>query len=335
VALTIRDVAAAAGVSTATVSRALRGLENVDPKTRERVVAIARGMNFALSPVASRLASGRTGSIGIVTPYIARWYFTEVFAGVEETLAPHDVDMLLHSSGNGHSDGNPLSAGERMRRRVDGVIVIGMSPRTDELERLAELEVPVVLVGAQHPELSSVCIDDRLGARKAVDHLLALGHTRIGLIGGRPLPTKFIPENDRFTGYCDALAAEGIGYDDLLQVYGMFTVPEAQEAMAQLLDVSPPVTAVFCMSDEMAYGAMRTISQRGLRVGDDIAVIGFDGHSLAGVFDLSTVEQPVRELGRVASHFLMRAVSGREGTTEKVLETVLRPRSSTLGAAAR
>src|SRR5579885_3513446 len=98
-ALTIRDVARAAGVSTATVSRALRGVGNVDPSTRRRVIAIAQEMKFAASPAASRLASGRAGAVGIVTPYIGRWYFTEVFAGLEAALAPHDVDMLLHSTG--------------------------------------------------------------------------------------------------------------------------------------------------------------------------------------------------------------------------------------------
>src|SRR5581483_1276875 len=127
-ALTIRDVARAAGVSTATVSRALRGVGNVDPRTRTRVVAIAQEMKFSISPTASRLASGRTGAVGIVTPYVGRWYFTEVFAGLEAGLAQYDVELLLHATGMPGGQPHEVEAGVRMRRRVDGVIVLGLPP---------------------------------------------------------------------------------------------------------------------------------------------------------------------------------------------------------------
>src|SRR5579859_2522528 len=193
-ALTIRDVARAAGVSTATVSRALRGMGNVDPRTRSRIVAIAQEMKFSISPTASRLATGRTGVIGIVTPYIGRWYFTEVFAGLEAGLASYDVELLLHATGLPGGPPHEVDAAMRLRRRVDGVIVLGLPPEMVRSEGLHELDVPVVLLGSAIPGLASVSIDDRAGAHVAVRHLVDKGHTRIGLISGRHESSMFVPE---------------------------------------------------------------------------------------------------------------------------------------------
>jgi DNA-binding LacI/PurR family transcriptional regulator len=311
--LTIRDVARAAGVSPATVSRALRGLENVDEQTRERIVDLARDMNYAVSPAASRLATGRTGTIGIVTPYVGRWYFTEVFAGVEEGLKPYDVDLLLHVNESLDRPELP-QAHIRMRRRVDGALVLGMSPDHDDVANLAGMDVPVVLLGARAEGVPSVSIDDRLGARCAVEHLIATGHTRIGLVSGRRLPTYILPENDRLAGYLDALGEHGLAAPAELREVGEFTTEGGERAMTALLARSPRPTAVFCMSDEMAYGALQALRRAGLRAGGDrdrgeIAVIGFDGHDLAASFDLSTVSQPVRALGRAAAEMLMAAVN--------------------------
>lgn len=326
--LTIRDVARVAGVSTATVSRALRGLENVDPATRDRIVSIAREMQFSVSPVASRLATGRAGTIGIVTPFIARWYFTEVFAGVEEGLQPFDVNLILHSTGRGTSPVHPVRAHERMRRRVDGILVIGLPASLATAEGLLGLDVPVVLLGSCSPGMSSVSIDDRLGARTAVEHLIEHGHERIGLISGEPLPTVFVPENDRLAGYLDALARHGLPTDEALREPGYFAVRGGERAMETLLALRPRPTAVFCMSDETAFGAMHTMSRQGLTPGRDIAIVGFDGHDLAEAFDLSTVAQPVRDLGRLAARQLMDLVGGSTNAEVTVLPTTLHARGS-------
>ncbi|MEO6886615.1 MAG: LacI family DNA-binding transcriptional regulator [Jatrophihabitantaceae bacterium] len=334
--LTIRDVAQAAGVSAATVSRALRGFDNVDERTRDRILAVAKTLHYSVSPVASRLASGRTGTIGIVTPYVGGWYFTEVFAGIEEGLKRHDMDLLLHTTEDLETLGLP-GAAERMRRRVDGALVIGMSLPRHEIEALADLQMPVVLLGAIGHGLPSVAIDDRLGARKAVQHLVDLGHTRIGLVTGRELPTQILPENDRLEGYLDVLTEHGLSASASLRAVGGFTAAGGERAMTRLLARTPRPTAVFCMSDEMAYGAMRALGRAGLHAGSDrergdIAIIGFDGHDLADAFDLSTIEQPIRILGRSALELLMTAV-GAESPEVKgeslVLPTELRVRGST------
>ncbi len=334
--LTIRDVAVAAGVSTATVSRALRGLDNVDAATRDHVVRIARELDFSVSPAASRLATGRTGTIGIVTPFVGRWYFTELFAGIEEILKIHDVDLLLHST-EPRDSGDP-AAHVRLRRRVDGALVIGLAPDDAELAGLGALDVPVVLLGCHAPGLPSVRIDDVGGARTAVAHLVAGGHERIGLLSGRHLPTRFVPENDRLAGYLEVLHEHGLSTDPTLRQVGQFTFAGGQQAMAALLALDDRPSAVFCMSDEMGYGALTAMRAAGVRPGGDrkagqIAVIGFDGHDLGEAFDLSTVVQPVSTLGRLAAQLLMDRIAGvdAQGT---VVPTRLLARGSTANATA-
>lgn len=329
--LTIRDVALAAGVSTATVSRALRGLDNVDANTRDRVVRIARELNFSVSPAASRLATGRTGTIGIVTPFVGRWYFTELFAGIEEVLKAHDVDLLLHTTAPGDTGDPPAHV--RLRRRVDGALVIGLAPDDTELMGLGELGVPVVLLGCHAPGLPSVRIDDVLGARTAVAHLAAGDHERIGLITGRHLPTRFVPENDRLAGYLEVLDEHGLTTDSALREVGQFTFDGGREAMTRLLALDRRPTAVFCMSDEMGYGALTAMRAARVRPGADraageIAIIGFDGHELAEAFDLSTVEQPVTMMGRLAAQLLMDRIAGLDAQGV-VMPVELRVRAST------
>jgi DNA-binding LacI/PurR family transcriptional regulator len=336
VRLTIREVAQAAGVSPATVSRALRGLGNVDERTRDRIVAIARELNYSVSATASRLASGRTGTIGIVTPYVGRWYFTEVFAGIEERLKPFDVDLLLHHTDEETAVGGPEPAA-RLRRRVDGAIIVGMSPDPGELAELASLDIPMVLLGARHAGIASVGIDDREGARTAVRHLVDLGHERIGIITGRALPTHILPENHRLAGYLDVLTEHDLPALPELRAIGGFTAEGGKRAMDELLERSPRPSAVFCMSDEMAYGALRAMRRAGVPAGgrpdgDGIAVVGFDGHDLAEVFDLSTVAQPVRDLGRAAADVLMVMVGAEKPATpeEREMGTELHARGSTV-----
>ncbi|SHH33453.1 transcriptional regulator, LacI family [Jatrophihabitans endophyticus] len=333
--LTIRDIARAAGVSTATVSRALRGMDNVDTRTREHVLAVARRLDYSVSPSASRLATGRSGTIGIVTPFVGRWYFTELFAGIEAALAPHDLDLLIHTTEEPAGTVPVTEAHVRLRRRVDGAIVIGLGPGSRELAHLAASGIPLVLVGAEVAGITSVAIDDRAAAAVAVSHLADLGHRRIGLISGRPLPTPFLPENDRLAGYLDVLRARRLPHPRTHRRVGGFTVSGGARAMAGLLDVEPRVTAVFSMSDEMAYGALHVMRRAGVRASGardagDIAVVGFDGHDLADVFDLTTVEQPVRRLGKLAMELLMRQLQG-DRPSSIVVPTTLRVRASTDG----
>lgn len=332
--ITIRDVAAAAGVSTATVSRALRGLPHVDTETRDRVFKVAAELDYVMSPSASRLASGRTGSIAVITPYIARWYFSEVLAGVETVLQDAALDLLLFTTGDPDDEAR-IPPERRLRRRVDGVLVIALPVEDPDVEGLLRIGLPVSLVGTASRGVPSVAIDDVEAARVATDHLIALGHRRIGVIGGRPIPGAFTPENDRLVGYRMALEKAGLAPEPWVEVFGYFTIDGGEQAMTALLALPDPPTAVLAMSDEMAFGALQALRAHGLRPGADVSVVGIDGHDLAPLADLTTVAQPVRRLGRTAALALVDQLyrgdtdAGRPPAPPIVLPTRLVVRGST------
>lgn len=321
--ITIKDVADAAGVSTATVSRALRGLPNVDSATRSRIVEIAGALDYVISPSASRLASGRTGSIAVITPDIARWYFSTVLSGVEPVLQAAGVDLLLMSVGPG-SVRRPMAS--RLRRRVDGVLVIALAPQDPQLAEVLDLGLPASLIGLALPEVASVAIDDRAAGRVATQHLINLGHERIGVIGGEPVMAPYTADVRRFGGFEAAMSTAGLPVDSALMSYGSFTIAGGEHAMTTLLAAQSPPTAVFAMSDEMAFGALRAMRSHGLTPGRDISLIGIDGHDMAEHLDLTTVVQPVRDLGRIAAESLVRQLSAPDAADGAMTpESVLLP----------
>jgi DNA-binding LacI/PurR family transcriptional regulator len=291
----IEDVARAAGVSIATVSRALRGLPDVAPATRDRVLAAATELNYVASPFAARLASGRTTTVGLVVPFVNRWFFAEVIATVEAALRHAGFDLLLYNLGDAQGR-NRFFDVMPMRKRVDGVLVASLVLDDGEFDALIELKRPVGLLGLDREGFLSSRIDDVAAARTAVDHLISCGHRRIGLIGGdTDDPMAFTPPLHRRDGYRDALQAVGIEPDPELEYLGYFTVDGGRAATRKLLALPERPTAVFAESDEMAYGAVREIRDAGLRVPGDVAVIGFDDQPLSDLMDLSTIRQPVAE----------------------------------------
>jgi DNA-binding LacI/PurR family transcriptional regulator len=295
VVASIEDVARQAGVSIATVSRALRGLPDVAASTRDRVLAAATELNYVASPFAARLASGRTTTVGLVVPFVNRWFFAEVIATVETALRQAGFDLLLYNLGDAKGRARFFDV-MPMRKRVDGVLVASIVLDDAEFAALTELKRPVGLLGLEREGVLSTRIDDVAAARAAVDHLLELGHRRIGLIGGdTDDPMAFTPPLHRRDGYRDALLSAGLDADPELEHLGYFTVDGGRAATQQLLALPDRPTAIFAESDEMAYGALREIRDAGLRVPDDIAVIGFDDQPFSDLMDLSSVRQPVAE----------------------------------------
>ncbi len=303
-AITIRDVADAAGVSTATVSRALRGLPHVDPQTRAKVEKVAREMDYVVSPSASRLASGRTGTIAVIAPFIARWFFATVLSGVESVLQSSDIDLLVFEVGDPATTYR-VPPEQRLRGRVDGLLVVSLPSDEAAVADLLSLGLPVSLIGSAAPGVPSVSIDDVAAGRVATQHLINTGHERIGIITGQPNPTGFTPAEDRRRGYRTALDEAGLAFRPEFEGHGYFTVAGGEQAMTGLLALRQPPTAVFAASDEMGFGAIRALQRHGLRPGHDVAVIGVDGHDLSDLLDLSTVVQPVRDLGRMATESLL------------------------------
>jgi DNA-binding LacI/PurR family transcriptional regulator len=325
VVASIEDVARLAGVSIATVSRALRGLPDVASATRNRVMAAAAELDYVASPFAARLASGRTATIGLVVPFVNRWFFSEVIAAVETALRQEGFDLLLYNLGD---------KAMPPRKRVDGVLVASLVLDEAEFDALLDFNRPVGLLGLEHEGFLSVRIDDVASSRVAVEHLLSLGHRRIALIGGETDdPMAFTPPLKRRDGYRDALVAAGIEPETELDQPGHFTAEGGAAATRRLLDLDQLPTAIFAESDEMAYGALREIGRSGLRVPDDLAVIGFDGQPFSELMGLSTMRQPVSEQALDVTTRLLRLVAGDPDAADgpaRVLPTELIVRASTV-----
>jgi LacI family repressor for deo operon, udp, cdd, tsx, nupC, and nupG len=333
----IEDVARRAGVSIATVSRALRGLPDVATSTRDRVLQAAADLNYVASPFAARLASGRTATVGLVVPFVNRWFFAEVIATVENALRRAGFDLLLYNLGDATGRARFFDV-MPMRKRVDGVLIASLMLDDAEFTALTDLSRPVGLLGLQREGFLSACIDDVGSARTAVEHLLRLGHRRIGLIGGdTDDPMAFTPPLHRRDGYRDALQAAGVEIDPALERLGYFTVEGGREAARYLLDLPERPTAIFAESDEMAYGALREISDAGLRVPADIAVIGFDDQPLSELLNLSTMRQPVADQALDITTRLLTLIAetgdGPRRDPSVVLPTELVIRGSTVAVA--
>ena len=305
---TIKDVAGLAGVSPSSVSRSIRGMGGVSAGTTERIRAAADQLGYTVSPAAYRLATGRTGTIAVVMPYLTRWFFAELLGGAEAVIRQAGLDLLLYHIGDLEMRKRYFSSGI-LRKRVDGVLIATLALTEPEVSALRSLDVPVCMVGTLVEGFSSVCIDDVASARTAVQHLINLGHERIALIAGDPRePMHFTVPPQRHAGYLAALGAAGLPTGPELEAQGAFTVEGGEEATVQLLGRAELPTAIFAECDEMAFGALRVLDRVGLRVPDDVSVVGFDDHPMASYFGLTTVAQDVAEQGRViADHLVRRA----------------------------
>lgn len=328
----IHDVARVAGVSTATVSRALRGLDRVSPQTRARVVAAARELAYVVSPTAASLASGRTGVVGVLVPFVGRWFFATLLDGLEAGLREQGLHVLLFTVGDhGSARTLPLDHG-LLRGRVDALLVLSADLDADEVAVLRALQVPVVTVGLDVPDWDRVGIDDVGTGEVAAGHLAELGHRRVGYVGGDPEHDVHVATAvHRLAGADAALGAAGLRLAPECVLKSDWTVRGGTAAGERLLDLSQPPTAVLAASDEMAIGVLHAARARGLSVPGDLSVMGIDDHEMSFTHDLTTVAQPVREQGRAAAQVLAEALAGRRRPERRVetLPTRLVVRGST------
>ncbi|MGA0865842.1 MAG: LacI family DNA-binding transcriptional regulator [Candidatus Nanopelagicaceae bacterium] len=297
----IKDVADLAGVSIATVSRALRGMQHVSVETRKRILEAAERLDYPIPLSPNKRIYGRTNSVGVVAPYVSRWYFAQVINGVEGALRESGLDLLLYNFSQ-MKGRERLFQHQLLKGRVDALIVISLPPTEEEFESMLSLGIPIALVGMHHENCSSVAIDDVAAARTATRHLVNQGHKEIAIISGSPKdPFNFSVPQDRRKGFIEVLAESGLSWDPSREVFGEFTMQGAERAIDELLARPNRPTAIFAQSDEMAIGAMRAIRRHGLRVPEDVSLIGFDGHEMAEFFDLTTIEQPVTRMGEMAA----------------------------------
>ncbi|GAA1447166.1 LacI family DNA-binding transcriptional regulator [Leifsonia poae] len=306
----IEDVARAAGVSTATVSRALNGNPHVSEPTRKRVADAAAALGYVVSSNASSLASGRTKNIGAVVPHLNRWFFSSVIEGAERALLRRGYDLTLYNLSGSGDERRTVFENHLLRKRVDAVIAVSLELTEAEVGRLIALGKPLVGVGGPLPGVRTLTIDDRAVAKLATDHLIALGHRRIAHIGGdKEFDLDFhIPTNRRM-GYQQALDEAGIPLQPALFQTADFTIAGGYRAAKQLLGAPRDrPTAIFAASDEMAIGSILAARDLGLSVPRDISIAGVDDHELADFFQLTTVAQFPDRQGELAVEVLMQAL---------------------------
>ena len=326
----ISDIALAAGVSVATVSRALRDLPNVAPRTRKRVAEVAAELGYEAHPQASRLASGRTWTIGLAAPLFGTWFPSRALGGINSVFAKAGYDLLISMMTTPEDRRRFLHEALSFCRRVDGIVLIDTFVSAEGGSADSFFDCPVVAVGERLAGAASISIDNRLAARRAVEHLIELGHERIGLVIGPIIAQLPTPDPRlRRLGYEDALRAAGLKVDPSLAVQGDGLAGGGARALSKLIADSDPPTAVFCMTDEMAFGTLDAARGAGMAVPGDLSVIGFDDHDLAEALGLTTMRQSVGEMGARAAEEVLALIDGREAPRDITWEVPLVVRATT------
>lgn len=325
---TIATVAELAGVSTATVSRALQRPDKVQPETRRRVLEAVAATGFVANSQARSLRSRATRTVILLVRDISNPFYLEIYKGVEEAAMRAGYKVLM---GDARDDDERITHYVDMvrARHADGLILmVGRFPDAlkTELSRLP----PIVIALETFPELAlpTVSIDNIAAARQAVEHLTGLGHRRIAHITG-PLPERLAV--DRLAGYRSGLASAGIAADEALVVEGDFSLDAGRKAVRRLIETGTGFTALFAASDQMAFGAISELRACGLSVPADVSVVGFDDIVLADAFmpPLTTIHQPRFDIGRQAMARMIGLLGEEPAAANLVMETRLVVRDST------
>jgi LacI family transcriptional regulator, repressor for deo operon, udp, cdd, tsx, nupC, and nupG len=317
----IDDVARATGVSTATVSRALRGLPNVSETTRTAVRRAADQLGYVASSSASGLASGRTRAMGVVVPSVSRWFYTTVIEGVDSELRAASYDLILFNLGGREGERERVFHRTILRKRTDALLALCLDFTAEEREQLRSTGHPTIVVGGPVRGLRHIGIDERETARAATEYLLSLGHRDIVHLGGEDeVGLNSLVPAGRQRGYEDALRAAGVPVRPDRRVNGGFALVPARRAMNAFLDAcgDDRPTAVFASSDEMAVGTILAAWDHGLSVPDDISVIGIDGHELGESFGLTTMAQDPFEQGALGARMLLGELHGAKPRARSV-----------------
>ena len=333
---TIFDVANRAGVSYATVSRVVNGHPNVRESTRRRVRDAMLELGYVAHVTARSLASGKTRAVGLLAQEIDNPFFSVVIKGVDQEVSSADYDLLLCTT---HSrQGKEAEYVARLSHgMVDGLLIVLPTGLPEYVSQLRAEHYPFVLVDhdSEAPGCNTVNAANRSGTKEGIEYLIALGHRRIGFITGRP---DVGAAHQRLAGYHDALTDAGIPADQSLVVEGDFLEARGYEAALELLSLRVPPTAVFASSDVAAFGVLGAARDAGLNVPQDLSVLGFDDIVEASHIGsaLSTVRQPLREMGQIAVQRLISLISDRAQPPARiVMDTELVIRQTTAPPAGR
>ncbi len=325
--VTLDMVAQLAGVSASTVSRILNGTAVVAQDKKAAVEAAIEQLGFVPNPVARGLAGGRTMSVGVVTQSIDSPFYGVALRGIEDEL-DHAGYSALFVSGHWNAAEEARCIDMLRSRRVDGIIVLTGRLSDNALRNTAKA-LPVVVTGRElkAPHLFSLNFDNELGGRLATRHLIELGHRRIAYITGDPAHPDAI---DRLQGYRNALAEAGIAFNPELVVPGLFHEESGLVAAERLLDSRQRFSAIFAANDQMALGACLGLHRRGLRVPQDVSVVGFDDLSVSryALPPLSSVQHPAREIGQLAAVAMLQMLRGEKPVAEVPAPRVVARESS-------
>lgn len=332
---TIKDIARKLGVSISTVSRSLRNFPDVNPDTKRKVLEMAEKLDYEPNAIATSLVKKKTNTLGIIIPSFSIYYYTTAISGIQETAAKAGYNMMVcHSHESYAAEVNNVMA--LTSARVDGLIV-SITKETQNFEHFKQVQrkgIPLVFFNRVSEEVEAPCVvvDDYDGAFQAVEHLIKTGSKRIAHLGG---PLSLQLTRNRLNGYLDALKKYDLPIDETLIRHSDFTIDRGREYTRELLSIPMPPDAIFSVNDSTAFGAMAQIKSQGLRIPEDVAVVGFTNEPLTELVEpaLTTVSQPVYELGKVAAElFLIRTLTDPKTYVPetRVLKTRLIVRNSSV-----
>jgi len=326
--VTIYDVAKKAGVGIGTVSRVINNSPQISPSTREKVLKVIKELKYQPSAMAQGLARKRTNIIACIVPFFTGYFYFELLNGVQQSLSNYGYDLILYSVDKLEKKEEILKRTIR-ERKVDGVLLISMPIPNKLVFKFRESKLPIVLVDSYHDALDSIIIENKEGAFIATEYLINLGHKRIGMINGC---LSSVPAINRLEGFKAALDKYKIVYNDALVINvdlngdpevlhnDGFNKKAGYKAMNDLLKLNENrPTAVFVSSDIQATGAIKAIQEHDLKIPNDITIVGFDDIELSEYLGLTTVHQPMCEMGTLAVNRLMDKIAGKDSNGFKTV----------------
>jgi LacI family transcriptional regulator len=305
--ITIQDVAKTAGVSVSTVSRVLNGKVDVASDTQNRILSVIDDLGFTTNLAARSMRSHKKNLLGLIMPDIAYPFAIEVMKGVNRAIAESEFDLLVYTTGDVRKSGRAFHEQKYVSLLTnsisDGVVIV--APVAGEFN----IDAPIVSIDplASNPNYPAVHATNYVGATEAMGYLLGLGHTRIGFISGR---AELESSNRRLKGYREALEKAGVPIDEKLIASGDYTTETGVSGARQLLLLENPPTAIFASNDQMAMGVFQVAQEMGLRIPEDLSVIGFDNITESKYMGLTTVDQFISEMGYVATQILIKLING-------------------------
>lgn len=326
---TIRDVAKLAQVGIGTVSRVLNNSPAVSDETRQKVQAAIQELDYHPNPIARQLSTGKTCTIGVILPYLTMPSYVERLRGVQYELADGVYDLVLFSVEN-YQQRDAYFSDLANKNRVDGIIIISLPPSDEQANQFNKSSIPTILVDTYHNSLYSIITDDIEGGKKATQHLIELGHTKIAFLSDY-LDTPFYPSMKyRFQGYKRALEDAGISFRPKYHLEGENDRSIAREMGKEILGIDDPPTAIFAGCDIQAAGILDATQELGIRVPEDLSVIGYDGIRDAEYLNLTTIEQHLFDSGVIGANRLLHAIKQENMSPQReYLPTELVIRSTT------